>query len=173
MRRSPKSRGSASSDPPDAFTTALTLLGQRELSESQIRDRLARRGCQPADIDAAVARLRADRTLDDARVARAAARLEAAIRGRGPARVRQRLRALGLAPDVVQDALADTFAEVDQDALLEQALDRRLGARSLADLDDKARARLARGLIGQGFAPALVLARVREKGRGRAIQNDE
>ena len=137
------------------------LLGQRELSEAQLRARLARRGCDPGAIEHALGRLKQDRTLDDGRVARAAARLEAAVRRRGPARVRQRLQAMGLAPEIVQQAVADTFDEVDASALLDAALDRRLRGRALADLDDRARARLVRGLVGQGFSLGDVLKKVR------------
>lgn len=162
MRRTPRSRDSGSSDPPDAYTTALGLLGQRELSEAQLRARLTRRGCDPDAIEHAVDRLKKDRTLDDGRVAGAAARLEAVVRRRGPARVRQRLQAMGLAREVVQQAVADTFGEVDAAALLDAALERRLRGRALADLDDKARARLVRGLVGQGFSLGAVLRRVRD-----------
>lgn len=166
MRRSPKSPGSASSVSPDALTVALTLLGQRELSEAQLRRRLERRGCDRNGIDAAIDRLRRDRTLDDARVARAAARLEAAIRHRGPARVRQRLQAMGLASHLIQDAITDTFAEVDEAALLDAALARRLHGRDPATLDHKARARVVRGLVGQGFSLGAVLERLtRRDGR--------
>ena len=162
MRRpSQRSRGSENSGPPDAYTTALVLLGRRELSTVQLRTRLARRGCRPDDIDTVIDRLTADRTLDDHRVARAAARLEAGIRGRGAARVRQRLAGLGLAPDVVAQALADTFSEVDQAALLDQALARRLRGQALTDLDDRGRARLVRGLVGQGFPLGDVLKKIR------------
>ena len=87
---------------PDAYTAALVMLGQRELSEAQVRTRLARRGCDADAITDALERLKRDRTLDDGRVARAAARLEAGIRHRGPARVRQRLQSMGLADDVVR-----------------------------------------------------------------------
>jgi regulatory protein len=161
LRRNPKSRGSASSDPPDPYTTALILLGQRELSGAQLRTRLLRRGCDPDAVEAALARLRGDRTLDDGRVARAAARLEANVRGRGPARVRQRLQALGLDATIVREAVAETFTEVDEAALLDAAMARRLRGQALESLDDKARARLIRALVGQGFSLSAVLKRVR------------
>jgi regulatory protein len=139
---------------------ALVLLGQRELSEAQLRTRLARRGCDSDRIDEALERLKRDRTLDDERVARAAARLEAGVRRRGPARVRQRLQAMGLAPILVQQAVAETFDEVDEGALLDAALERRLRGRALSDLDDRARARLVRGLVGQGFSLGAVLRKI-------------
>jgi regulatory protein len=161
VRRHPRSRGSENSEPPDAYTTALILLGRRELSEAQLRTRLAARRCPSEAIDDTVRRLRHDRTLDDGRVARAAARLEAGIRGRGPARVRQRLQAIGLAPDVVQEAVTEAFQDVDEGQLLDAAIQKRLRGQALADLDDRGRARLIRGLVGQGFALAEVFRRVR------------
>ena len=138
------------------------MLGQRELSEAQLRTRLARRGCEADAITGALERLKRDRTLDDGRVARAAARLEAGIRHRGPARVRQRLQAMGLADDLVQKAVIEAFEEVDESALLDAAFERRLRGRDVAALDDKARARLVRGLVGQGFSFGAVLRKVRK-----------
>jgi len=138
------------------------MLGQRELSEAQLRTRLARRGCEADAITGALERLKRDRTLDDGRVARAAARLEAGIRHRGPARVRQRLQAMGLADDLVQKAVTEAFEEVDESALLDAAFERRLRGRDVAALDDKARARLVRGLVGQGFSFGAVLRKVRK-----------
>jgi regulatory protein len=138
------------------------MLGQRELSEAQVRTRLARRGCDADAITTALERLKRDRTLDDGRVARAAARLEAGIRHRGPARVRQRLQSMGLADDVVQKAVTEAFADVDESALLDAAFERRLRGRELAELDDKARARLVRALVGQGFSFGAVLRKVRK-----------
>jgi regulatory protein len=137
------------------------LLGQRELSTAQLRTRLLRRGCPADAVDDALVRLARDRTLDDARVARAAARLEAGIRGRGPARVRRRLQALGLARDVVDAAVDQVFQDVDEEALLDAALARRLRGQAIEDLDDRARARLARALMGQGFSVEAVLKKVR------------
>ena len=138
------------------------MLGQRELSEAQVRTRLARRGCDADAITNALERLKRDRTLDDGRVARAAARLEAGIRHRGPARVRQRLQSMGLADDVVHKAVTEAFEDVDELALLDAAFERRLRGRELAELDDKARARLVRGLVGQGFSFGAVLRKVRK-----------
>jgi regulatory protein len=145
----------------DAFTIALRLLGQRELSEAQLRARLARRRIDAAAIDDAVGRLKADGTLDDRRVAIAAARLEGAVRGRGRSRVIQRVRSLGIAADIAERAVADVFSEVDEAALLDRALARRLKGGSPGTLDPPARARIVRALIAQGFAPGAVLARLR------------
>lgn len=137
------------------------LLGRRELSEAQLRARLRARDCDPEAIEAAIERLKRDRALDDGRVARAAARLEAGIRGRGPARVRRRLATMGLDEETVNEAVREVFADVDEGALLEQALARRLRDQPVETLDERGRARLIRGLVGQGFGLDAVLRRLR------------
>jgi regulatory protein len=145
----------------DPYTTALTLLSRRELSVRQLRDRLARRKFDAADIDAAVARLSADRTLDDRRVALAFARMEASIKGRGRRRVLLAVQRLGISEDIAADAVNEVFGEVDEAALLERAVEKRLKGRNVRDLDDKARQRIVRHLIAQGFAPSQVIRALR------------
>jgi len=75
--------------------------------------------------------------------------------------VRQRLQALGLDAATVREAVAETFNDVDEEALLEAALARRLRGQALEALDDRARARLVRALVAQGFSLSAVLKRVR------------
>ncbi len=152
--------------PVDAYTAALRMLAVRELSESQIRQRLARRGHPDADIDAAVARLKAAGSLDDARVAAALARAETDLRKRGHLRVRRRIEAAGIAAAVAQRAVDEVFADIDPDALIAAALDRRLRGRT-AIADDREFQRLYRFLHGQGFESHRILALLRRhRGRG-------
>jgi regulatory protein len=145
----------------DAYTAALTMLSARELSESQVRARLKRREIDADDIDAAIAKLKSDRTLDDRRVARAIARMESAIRHRGRARVIQKIRQAGIDSDTAEDAVREVFEEVNEDDLLDRALQRRLRGQSPADLDDKGRARIVRGLAAQGFRLEAILRRLK------------
>jgi regulatory protein len=144
----------------DAFTVALTLLSARELSETQLRARLARRKLEPDDIDRAIARLKEDRTLDDRRVARALARLETAIRHRGRARVIQKIRQAGISGAIADEAVNEVFEEVDENELLERALERRLRGQSAKDLDERGRARIVRGLMAQGFRLEAILKKL-------------
>jgi regulatory protein len=145
----------------DAYTVALTLLSARELSESQLRARLARRKIESDDINRAVDRLKADGTLNDRRVARAIARMESEIKHRGRARVIQKIRQAGIDSDTAEDAVREVFEEVDEDALLERAMERRLRGKSRRDLDDKGRARVVRGLMAQGFRLEAVLKKLK------------
>ena len=145
----------------DAFTVALTLLSARELSEHQLRARLTRRKLDPDDIDTAIARLKHDGTLDDRRVAVALARMESSIRRRGRARVIQKIRQAGIESGVAEDAVAEVFQEVDENELLEQALERRLRGKLPRDLDERSRAKIVRGLMAQGFSLEQILKRLR------------
>ena len=140
------------------------MLGRRELSEAQVRTRLTRRGFDEAAVDDAIVRLKAARALDDQRVAKAAARLEAAVRLRGRRRTLQKVRALGISEDDARTAVEAVFQEVDEETLLEQALGRRLRGLAVSDLDRAALRRIVSALVRQGFALDAILARLRRKG---------
>ena len=68
----------------------------RELSKAQVRQRLRRRGVDVDVAEAIITSLVELGALNEDRLALAAARRETAIRGRGPARARLALKALGL-----------------------------------------------------------------------------
>jgi regulatory protein len=147
--RSPKP--GAASDPRDsARVAALKMLARRELSEAQVRQRLARRGHAPEDIDAAVDRLKAERAIDDSRVAGAIARTETSLKRRGKRRVLQQIEQAGISRTAARQAVNDIFDDLDEETLLSAALARRLkGDRPIAD--DREFQRLFRYLIRQGF----------------------
>jgi regulatory protein len=141
-----------------AYAAALAMLARRELSEAQVRRRLIRLGHDAASIDAAVDRLKADRSLDDVRVAGALARTELRLRPRGRVRIKQRVEAAGIAADLAEQAVEDAFHDVDVDALLASAFAKRHRARPLTERDLP---RLYRALTSQGFEPDRVMALLR------------
>ena len=145
----------------DAYTLALTLLSARELSEAQLRTRLKRRQIDDEEIAAAISRLKQDGTLDDRRVAMAVGRMETVIRGRGRARAVQKIRQAGIDGDTADEAVREIFEEVDEEALLDQAIARKLRGTAAKDLDDKGKARVVRSLAGQGFRLDAVLKRLK------------
>ena len=143
----------------DAYLDALRMIARRELSEAQVRQRLARRSHDPDDIDTAVARLKAEGSIDDVRVAGAIARTEATVRKRGRLRVRRRIEAAGISTTLAHRAADETFRDIDGDALMEAALRKRLRGDGIAD--DRDYARLYRYLLGQGFEADTVAALLR------------
>lgn len=150
----------------DTYLTALKMLARRELSEAQVRQRLRRRQHDPDAIEAALARLKSDRSLDDERVAGAIARSETNLKKRGRHRVIRRIEAAGIASSIAKRVVDDTFAALDGDTLLAQALARRLRGRSRIE-DDREFQRLYRYLVGQGFEPDRVMALLRTYNRER------
>jgi len=147
-----------------AYVDGLRMLGRRELSEAQVRQRLARKGHQPDEIDAAVDRLRKERAIDDARVAEAIAHTETTVRRRGKLRVRRQIEQAGIAPAIARHAIDEVFGGIDgidDGALLEEALTRRLRGRDRL-ADDAEFRRLFRYLVGQGFEPDRVMAILRK-----------
>jgi len=144
-----------------AYVDGLKMLGRRELSEAQIRQRLARKEHDEADIDEAVARLRAERAIDDTRVAEAIARTETSYRKRGRLRVKRKIESAGIASSTAKQAVDEVFGALDPDALLESALAKRL-RHGKAIADDREFNRLYRYLVGQGFESDRVIARLKK-----------
>jgi regulatory protein len=145
------------------------MLARRELSESQIRQRLARRGHAQDDIDSAVDRLKAERAIDDSRVAGAIARTETSLKRRGKRRVAQEMQRAGIAPAVARHAIDETFGELDESALIDAALSKRLrDGRAIAD--EKEFLRLYRYLMAQGFESDRVLSALSRRRGARPDQ---
>jgi regulatory protein len=148
-----------------AYIDGLKMLGRRELSEKQVRQRLSRKEYSPEEIDEAVARLREERAINDQRVAEAIARMETGIRKRGKLRVRLQLERAGIAKDTARQAIDSVFEALDDDALLESSLQKRLRGRETI-ADDREFQRLFRYLVGQGFESDRVMQALRAR-RGR------
>src|SRR5207244_7951720 len=121
----------------NAYLDALKMLARRELSEAQIRQRLARREHADDDIDAAVERLRTERAIDDRRVAGAIARTQSSLKRRGKLRIRREIEHAGIASATARSAVDEVFADVDADALLEESLSKRMcGHAQISDLKE-------------------------------------
>ena len=148
-----------------AYTDGLHLLGRRELSAADLRTRLLEREHTADETDAAIRKLIDTGALDDRRVAGAYARTAAKVKGRGRLRVTRELQAMGIAREVVAEAVAEVYGDVDERALIDRALEkkRRGGRRSPVSMQE--RARLYQFLMRQGFTPAAVSAALRRFGR--------
>ena len=139
-----------------AYLDGLKMLARRELSEAQVRQRLERKQHDADAIDGAIARLRDERAIDDARVAEAIARTETSTRRRGKLRVRMQIERAGIAESVAKDAVDAVFDNLDDDALIEASLQKRLRGRETI-ADDREFQRLYRYLAAQGFESDRIL----------------
>lgn len=146
-----------------ARATALRALAARARTEAQLRARLSRDGLD-AVADEVVAWLLGLGYLDDAAYARARARSLVAPGRLGPRLAERRLVAEGVSPERAGEAVASALAEAGGGAgggaaevVLCQALARRRApGGDLGALDERARSRLARFLLGRGFAGPVV-----------------
>ncbi|MFL5521453.1 MAG: regulatory protein RecX [Gemmatimonadales bacterium] len=102
-----------------AFRTAIRSIEQRSHARTDLGRKLVRKGHARPAVDVALERCAALGLLDDAAFARHFVETRAA-RGRGPARLRRDLYAMGVAGSHVDAALADLQADGDQTG--EQAL---------------------------------------------------
>jgi regulatory protein len=146
----------------DAYLTGLRMLARRELSEAQLRLRLGRKAFDDESVDSAVGRLRREGALDDRRTALACARREVHLKRHGRSRALRQLEALGIERGIARAAVAEVFADIDEDALLTQVLDRRLRGGQMLNESASVR-RVQRYLIAQGFDAARVNAALRHR----------
>jgi SOS response regulatory protein OraA/RecX len=110
--------------------------------------------------------LRDERAINDQRVAEAIVRTETGIRKRGKVRVRMQLERAGIAKETAKAAIDNVFEAIDDAALLESSLRKRLRGRETI-ADEREFARLFRYLIGQGFESDRVMRALRAKEKPR------
>lgn len=141
---------------------ALRFLAARARTEAQVRARLAK--AELAEVaDEVVGWLRGLGYLDDAAYARARARSLVAPGRVGPRLAERRLLAAGVPKAGARAAIEGALAEAGQgdreppEVVLCRALAaRRLRGQDPRTLDDRARARLTRFLLGRGFSGSAV-----------------
>lgn len=135
----------------DGYRVALGWLSRRALTRAEVRARLQKYGV--SDVESVLDRLVAHQWLSDQAVAEAEFR-GARRRHHGPERLRARLYARGVDPEVARDVMqALSAAEVH-----ERAREALLGVISKQGIprDEKARARVVRRLLRQGFSSAVI-----------------
>jgi len=143
-----------------AYVDALHLLGRRELSVKQLRERLLDRDHTREDVDRAIELLAENRAVDDARVASAYARTAIKIKGRGRLRVQRELHEMGIDKDVASQALAEAFGDTDERSMIAKALQKKLrGNKKIATPAEYAR--VYQFLMRQGFSPGAVASALR------------
>lgn len=109
-----------------ARTVALDLLARRAWTRRDLAARLRRRGAPPDVAEAVVADLEARGYVDDRVFAAAWAESRARGRSLGRQRLREELRARGVARPLVEAALAHAFEDTSELARAEVAAARRL-----------------------------------------------
>jgi regulatory protein len=143
-----------------AYIDALHLLGRRELSVRQLRERLIDREHDRDEIERAIEHLLETRALDDRRVAAAYIQTALKVKGRGRLRIQRELQQMGIPREVATEAIAHALGDVDERALITKALQKKLrGGKTITSSSEYAR--VYQYLMRQGFSTAAVNAALR------------
>ena len=153
-----------------AYDLALQLLARRDLSTSQLRDRLQKSQLPSNDITRAISSLIENRALDDTRTALAYARRSATVKFRGKHRIQQELQARGFTLSVANYAVETVFKEVNETTVLKRAIQKRLNGPVQTRTQFR---KLYQALLRQGFpSEAVVCALVSRTGSGDSFMEE-
>jgi regulatory protein len=146
--------------PIGAYDRALRLLSIRDHAEVELRRKLRKAEHEPAEIDAAIERVRALGYLDDARFARVRASALVSQGRLGPRGVREKLRQAGVKDELVSAALSGAMEGRDELELARDLIARKHPA-AIGSRDQKLRARAARFLASRGFSTDVIFKALR------------
>jgi regulatory protein len=148
---------------PDAWNSALRLLGRREFSEAELGDRLRRKGFGEDDIAAALERCRRYGYVDDERFARLRARrLLTDGRAVGPALLAD-LKRHRLSEDLARAAMTELAEEFNETDVLHRLCRRRFPDFDFETADERRRRRVFNYLRRRGFSAAVLFQYFREE----------
>jgi regulatory protein len=147
----------------DGYELALKALGRKERTEAELAGWLRERGVDEVELAEVLARLDEAGALDDAEFARRYAADKRELRGWGPDRIAEALRARGVGEEEVAAALADE----GPDAVIGRAL-ALLEGDGAPVADDRSRGRALALLARRGYPLEAAYEAVRRHERAAA-----
>jgi len=139
-------------------------LGRRDRTVLEVRRHLEAKRVEPATIDATVAELEQQGYLDDARYAQRFTEDRRNLDAWGSDRIERKLRTVGVAAELIEQAVGDPAAGTELDAAV-ALLERRFGA---PPADDRGRERALGLLARKGYELELAYDAVRAFERSAA-----
>ncbi|HLW79620.1 MAG TPA: RecX family transcriptional regulator [Terriglobia bacterium] len=153
------------------LATALRMLARRPYSVAEMRRALERKFGSGGPVEAAIARLREVGYLDDKKFAALYASSLARNRNLGRHRVRRELKSKLVDYRTIEPALDAAFAEVDEQALLERAVARKV--QSIRRPVTPARIHsLVQSLMRRGFRADDIMKAVRARPELKPVAED-
>lgn len=145
----------------EVYAKAVELLARREHSARELARKLYTRGCDPAVVEAVLARLKVERLQSDARYAEVYLR-QRSEKGYGPQRIRAELQERGVDERLISEAMrrAEDEGEVDWFERAASVYARKFGGCPVEDQKD--RARRQRFLQYRGFSHEQIAAVVND-----------
>jgi len=148
------------------YIAAMRILGHRFNSEGELRRKLSAKRFERDVVDATIEKLRREKWLDDERFAGAFVRTRA-LKKIGRTRLRQELRATGVADDIADRAIRENDDPEREAADLRDVTAKRMRMMQRRHGDDylaspEGRKKLAAYLLKQGYDAALIYGIVKE-----------
>ena len=138
---------------------ALALLGRRDYTAAELRERLIEKGHDPGEVAEQVESLTADGSIDDRRVAAVHIRVASQIKGRGRVRIRQERAARGIAKAVIESHQNELPPD-DEAAAIQRFLSRRKIPEALTP---QARNKVFQQLLRKGFTTDAISKALRHR----------
>lgn len=135
----------------NAFALILAKLGRRDHTEKELLAALGRKGYSEEAATAALRRAKREGFVNDERLARALARINARSGKRGPRRVVATLRQKGIAAATAQAVTKEAFAGSDEGETNLVRFATRLLRRAKGETLRERRVRVVRSLLSRGF----------------------
>lgn len=132
---------------------AQAILAIRDHAETEVRQKLRRKGFLPEQIEEAISWLYEQKLLNDAEFARQYVNSILGARPVGPRWMRAKLRSKGLQESHIESALHHAYAEHPEEEFAQAAADT---WRRLHPSAQKPHEKLYRHLAGRGFSPSAI-----------------
>jgi regulatory protein len=135
---------------------ALALLGRRDYTAAELRQRLVDKEHPRDEVDEEIAALIEDRSINDRRVATSHIRIASQIKGRGRMRIRQELAARGIDRHLADELIAELPPEDEAAAITKFLARKRFPAKPTTEERQKIYQQLLRkGFTGEAIGKAL------------------
>jgi regulatory protein len=135
---------------------AFRLLALRSRSEKELRAGLRKKGFEEHVVDAVIGRLHEMDYLNDASFARGWVRTLAINRLYGNRLIETSLGEKGIPGSVAKQMLAEIREEFPEAKAIRKLIEKKIGHRQIAYLDERQKRSLWQSLAGKGFAPGLI-----------------
>jgi regulatory protein len=136
---------------------AFRLLTLRAHSEKELRAKLQAGGFSTTVVGEVLRRCRELGYLNDEAFAKQRARVLAISRLAGDRRIALDLRERGIDAGIAARVIAEVRGELGEEEAAKRLFRKKIRGRPVAALNDREKARLARGLMGKGFPTGLIL----------------
>ena len=140
---------------------AYRLLTLRAHSEKELRAKLRQGGFPEPVIAGVLEKCRELGYLNDGTFARQRARELAVNRLLGDRRIALDLREKGIPEELSRQAIAEIRAEIGEEEAVDRLLRKKARGGTIAGMDEKETARMARSLMGKGFPTGLIFRKLK------------